>query len=97
MLFKSTLAAAAAASSLVGAFPVAAPPPTGGINASVSSPMPEYRPFSDFDFQSLNLALNQEWIELDLFNYGIARFSPEEFEAVGITPADQSLIQFMAQ
>jgi len=48
------------------------------------------------DFQSLNLALNQEWIELDLFNYGVARFSMEEFAAAGLGPDDVSLINFMA-
>jgi hypothetical protein len=42
------------------------------------------------------LALNQEWIELDLFHYGLARFSPEEFEAQGIDAEQQHLIEFMA-
>jgi hypothetical protein len=42
------------------------------------------------------LALNQEWIELDLFHYGLARFSVEEFEAQGINAEQRSLIQFMA-
>lgn len=37
-----------------------------------------------------------EWIELDLFHYGLARFSPEEFEAVGINADQQFLIEFMA-
>lgn len=30
---------------------------------------------SNFDFQSLNLALNQELIELDLFHNGLAKVS----------------------
>ncbi|EEB89332.1 hypothetical protein MPER_12580, partial [Moniliophthora perniciosa FA553] len=51
---------------------------------------------SDFDFQSINLALNQEWIELDLFHYGLARFSAEEFEAAGLNAEDRHLIQYMA-
>jgi len=42
------------------------------------------------------LALNQEWIELDLFNYGVAKFSMEEFAAAGLGPDDVSLINFMA-
>jgi len=42
-----------------------------------------------------NLALNQEWIELDLFHYGLAIFSNEEFEAWNITTEDRYLIQFM--
>lgn len=51
---------------------------------------------TEFDFQSLNLALNQEWIELDLFNYGVKRFSAQEFAAAGLSAEDVSLIQFMA-
>jgi hypothetical protein len=43
-----------------------------------------------------NLALNQEWIELDLFHYGLARFSEEEFDAAGINAEDRFLIEFMA-
>ncbi|KAF5341905.1 hypothetical protein D9611_001971 [Ephemerocybe angulata] len=69
--------------------------PEGGLGTN-STP-PEYIPLSDFDFQSLNLALNQEWIELDLFHYGLARFSDEDFEAVGMTAEDRYLIQFMAE
>lgn len=42
-----------------------------------------------------NLALNQEWIELDLFRHGLAMFSDEEFEAWNITAEDRYLIQFM--
>ena len=38
----------------------------------------------------------QEYLELDLFHYGLAHFSPEEFEAAGITPEQQFLIQYMA-
>jgi hypothetical protein len=43
-----------------------------------------------------NLALNQEWIELDLFHHGLAQFSVEEFEAAGIDAEDRFLIEFMA-
>ena len=43
-----------------------------------------------------NLALNQEWIELDLFHYGLARFSVDEFEAAGLNAEDRFLIEFMA-
>ncbi|CAD6575297.1 MAG: hypothetical protein TREMPRED_001349 [Tremellales sp. Tagirdzhanova-0007] len=73
-----------------------APVPIGGQGARYNDTPPLYQPFSDFDFQSLNLALNQEWIELDLFNYGVARFSAEEFAAAGLGPDDVSLINFMA-
>jgi len=51
---------------------------------------------TDFDFQSFTVALNQEYIELDLFHYGIARFSMQEFEDAGLTADDVSLINFMA-
>ncbi|KAI6026184.1 hypothetical protein PISMIDRAFT_217120 [Pisolithus microcarpus 441] len=51
---------------------------------------------SDFDFQSFNLALNQEYIELDLFHYGLARFSPQEFLDAGLGPEYQFLIEYMA-
>jgi hypothetical protein len=123
MLFKS-LAAVAASAALVAGLPTAPPPPAGGVDVNATAPPPEYKPMSDFDFQSLNLALNQEWIgelsalvriekpaqgahvarflllnhsELDLFHYGLARFSEEEFEAAGINAEDRFLIQFMAE
>ncbi|KAI6000551.1 ferritin-like domain-containing protein [Pisolithus albus] len=51
---------------------------------------------SDFDFQSFNLALNQEYIELDLFHYGLARFSAQEFLDAGLGPEYQFLIEYMA-
>ncbi|GAA5899242.1 hypothetical protein JCM8208_001594 [Rhodotorula glutinis] len=57
---------------------------------------PTYQVESNFDFQSLNLALNQELIELDLFNFGLARFSVEDFEAEGYTADDRFLIEHMA-
>jgi hypothetical protein len=44
-----------------------------------------------------NLALNQEWIELDLFHHGLAQFSDAEFDAAGIDAQDRFLIQFMAE
>jgi hypothetical protein len=96
MLSKTLLALATAATAALAApGPLAAPKPAGG-NSNSSSPPPAYIPQSDFDFQSLNLALNQEWIELDLFHYGLARFSVEEFEAHGINAEQRHLIEFMA-
>jgi len=68
--------------------------PAGGIGTNSTPPV--YAPLSDFDFQSLNLALNQEWIELDLFHYGLAKFSRAEFEAAGVTLDYQFLIEYMA-
>ena len=38
----------------------------------------------------------QEWIELDLFHDGLARFSQADFLEAGIGPEYQSLIEFMA-
>jgi hypothetical protein len=51
---------------------------------------------SDFDFESIALGLYQEWIELDLFNNGLATFSAEDFLAAGLTAEDRALIAFMA-
>ena len=69
--------------------------PAGGKNVNKTD-IPVYEPFSDFDFQSLALALYQEYIELDLFNEGLRRFSDEEFESVGINATERALIQIMA-
>jgi len=69
--------------------------PPGGLGIGDRSP--QYVPMSDFDWQSLNLALNQEYIELDLFNYALARFSVQDFENVGLDAEDRFLIEFMAQ
>ncbi|GJD04866.1 rds1 [Colletotrichum higginsianum] len=41
--------------------------PSGGIGTNGSAPV--YRVQSDFDYQSLALALYQEYIELDLFHW----------------------------
>ncbi|GAO18900.1 uncharacterized protein UV8b_02774 [Ustilaginoidea virens] len=68
--------------------------PNGGIGTNGSAPV--YRVQSDFDYQSLALALYHEWIELDLFHWGLATFSDEEFEAYGINAEDRFLIQHMA-
>lgn len=73
--------------------PSPVPAPAGGIGFNST---PTYKPMSDFDFQSLNLGLHQELIELDLFHYGLARFSSQDFEDAGLTPSDQYLIEFMA-
>ncbi|KAI9154797.1 Protein rds1 [Paramyrothecium foliicola] len=68
--------------------------PNGGIGTNGSAPV--YRVQSDFDYQSLALALYQEWIELDLFHWGLATFSDEEFDAFGINAEDRFLLQHMA-
>lgn len=69
--------------------------PAGGLGTNGSEP--RYMVESDFDYESITLGLYQEWIELDLFNNGLAIFSEEDFIAAGLTAEDRSLIQFMAQ
>lgn len=93
LAFKSLFAVAGF---LATCFAAPAPIPNGGVGVRFNDTPPVYADMSDFDFQSLNLALNQEWIELDLFNYGVARFSMEEFASAGLGPDDVSLINFMA-
>lgn len=51
---------------------------------------------SDHDFESLALGIHQEYIELDLFHYGLAVFNESEFEAAGLTKEDRDLLQYMA-
>ena len=58
--------------------------PAGGLGTNGS--LPRYMVESDFDFESIALGLYQEWIELDLFHDGLARFTDEEFVAAGLGP-----------
>ncbi|KAJ4397358.1 hypothetical protein N0V93_001583 [Gnomoniopsis smithogilvyi] len=69
--------------------------PAGGQGTNGSAPV--YRVQSDFDYQSISVGLYQEWIELDLFHYGLATYSVEDFEAAGLTAEDRFLLQFMAE
>ncbi|KAJ5881199.1 Protein rds1 [Penicillium subrubescens] len=69
--------------------------PAGGVGTNGSTPV--YNAKSDFDYESLALALYQEWIELDLFRDGLKRFSAEDFKAAGLNAADRDLIEFMAE
>lgn len=68
--------------------------PAGGEGTNGTEPI--YMVQSDFDYQSIALALYQEWIELDLFHYGINQFSQKDFEALGLNAEDMHLLQFMA-
>ncbi|KAM0254753.1 hypothetical protein ACHAQJ_006469 [Trichoderma viride] len=68
--------------------------PNGGIGTNGSAPV--YRVQSDYDYQSLALALYQEWIELDLFHWGLANFSTKQFQANGVNAKDRFLIEHMA-
>ena len=58
--------------------------------------VPVYQVESDHDYESLALGIHQELIELDLFHYGLAKFSDEEFEEAGLTKSDRDLLQYMA-
>ncbi|KAJ5301312.1 hypothetical protein PENANT_c023G11637 [Penicillium antarcticum] len=69
--------------------------PAGGVGTDGSIPV--YNVKSDFDYESLALALYQEWIELDLFQDGLRRFSAKDFEEAGLNAADRQLIEFMAE
>ncbi|KAN0062280.1 hypothetical protein ACQY0O_005461 [Thecaphora frezii] len=58
---------------------------------------PTYATFSAFDQASIELATHQEYIELDLFNYGLAHFSDEEWDKYGIDAENRHLLRHMAQ
>lgn len=68
--------------------------PAGGLGTNGT--LPRYMVESDFDFESIALGLYQEWIELDLFHDGLARFSEAEFIEAGLNAEYMSLIEFMA-
>jgi hypothetical protein len=57
---------------------------------------PEHVLKSKFNYESLALALYQEWIELDLFHWGLAKFAVADFEAASLPTEDRFLIEFMA-
>ncbi|KAK4052512.1 hypothetical protein OIV83_002314 [Microbotryomycetes sp. JL201] len=57
---------------------------------------PKYITLSNFDEQSLQVGLQQEFLELDLFNKLLTLFSDQDFPDAGLTPEDRSLIQWMA-
>ncbi|CCF43768.1 rds1, partial [Colletotrichum higginsianum] len=68
--------------------------PSGGIGTNGSAPV--YRVQSDFDYQSLALALYQEYIELDLFHWGLDTYSEADFAELGLNAEDRFLLQHMA-
>jgi len=51
---------------------------------------------SDFDYESVALGLHQEYIELDLFHYGLETFSEQDFLDAGLTVEDRKLIEYMS-
>ncbi|XHG04663.1 hypothetical protein AWENTII_007914 [Aspergillus wentii] len=69
--------------------------PAGGVGTNGTTPV--YNVKSDFDFESLALALYTEYIELDVFNHGLSRFSEADFLKAGLNAEDRYLIQFMAE
>ncbi|KAA8908946.1 ferritin-like domain-containing protein [Sphaerosporella brunnea] len=69
--------------------------PAGGNGTNVTD-IPVYQAMSDFDWFSLALVLYQEWIELDLFDFGLNNFTTKDFDDAGLTDDDRSLIAFMA-
>ncbi|KAJ5246559.1 Protein rds1 [Penicillium chermesinum] len=68
--------------------------PAGGVGTSGSIPV--YNVRSDFDYESLALALYQEWIELDLFQDGLRRFTADDFSAANLSASDRELIAYMS-
>jgi hypothetical protein len=68
--------------------------PAGGLGTNGTEP--RYQVNSDFDYESIQLGLYQEWIELDLFNNGLAVFSDQDFLDAGLTAEDRAYIAFMA-
>ncbi|KAF2271833.1 uncharacterized protein EI97DRAFT_387179 [Westerdykella ornata] len=68
--------------------------PAGGLGTNGTQPV--YQVNSDFDFHSLSLGLYHEYIELDLFNNGLAVFSEQDFIEAGLTAEDRAYIAFMA-
>ena len=69
--------------------------PAGGLGTTGGS-LPRYMVNSDFDFESIALGLYQEWIGLDLFHDGLARFIDVKYIAAGLNSEARSLIKFMA-
>ncbi|TKA80362.1 hypothetical protein B0A49_01491 [Cryomyces minteri] len=68
--------------------------PNGGLGTNGT--LPRYMVESNFDYESITLGLYQEWIELDLFNNGLATFTEADFIDAGLTSEDMELIRFMA-
>ncbi|EEQ91212.1 rds1 [Blastomyces dermatitidis ER-3] len=69
--------------------------PGGGLGTNGT--MPVYNAKSDYDFQSLALALYFKWIELDLLDYGLSHFSQKELTNANLSSEDRYLISFMSE
>jgi hypothetical protein len=68
--------------------------PAGGVGTNGTVPV--YMVQSDYDYQSVALGVHQEYIELDLFHYGLEVFSEQDFLDAGLTVEDRRLIEYMA-
>ncbi|KAJ5476937.1 hypothetical protein N7475_002666 [Penicillium sp. IBT 31633x] len=68
--------------------------PAGGVGTNGT--LPVYMVQSDFDYESVALGVHQEYIELDLFHYGLEVFSEQDFVDAGLTAEDRNLIEYMA-
>ncbi|KAH7020773.1 uncharacterized protein B0I36DRAFT_367256 [Microdochium trichocladiopsis] len=68
--------------------------PLGGVGVNSSSPV--YEATSEYDRQSLILALYQEWAELDFLHQGFAAYTDMDFEQAGLRAADRHLLGHMA-
>ncbi|KAI0074646.1 Rds1 protein [Panus rudis PR-1116 ss-1] len=67
--------------------------PDGGVGLNGTA---EYAASSDYDFQTLNLGVQQELLEMYLFHQGLANFTAEQFAADGLSAEDVHLIEHMA-
>ncbi|KAM5456731.1 putative conserved fungal protein [Microsporum audouinii] len=68
--------------------------PAGGLGTNGTAPV--YNVRSDYDYQSIALALHWEWMKYDLFQTGASQFKPKDFQDIGLTQSDYNLISFMA-
>ncbi|CCA74391.1 probable Rds1 protein [Serendipita indica DSM 11827] len=64
---------------------------------STFNPNPVYRAETEFDVDSLQVGLHQEYLELDLFNWALVKFSEKDFTDYGLSRDEIHLISFFAQ
>ncbi|EGE08797.1 rds1 [Trichophyton equinum CBS 127.97] len=68
--------------------------PAGGLGTNGTAPV--YNVRSDYDYQSIALALHLEWMIYDLFQTGASQFKPKDFQALGLIQSDYDSISLMA-
>ncbi|BFZ53524.1 conserved fungal protein [Savitreella phatthalungensis] len=66
--------------------------PAGGFGNNGSAPV--YHPLTDFDFQSLSVALYQEWAEEALFAWGLEQYPLSDWQAIGLGQGDIDVLKF---